>query len=430
MSRSPGLDSPSRASWAICRLLCRQVVPGLDQAFAHGSAGGKQFNPGTLGEALAAHLGEHPVRDAQLLAGVGPPALPAQPLAVAQPCPGQVPRHPGRGQPPDCPQVQLFGCVAVLDEGARPGAGAQRPGGSAGRRPLRETLNGLPREIRSSAPGGGLGEFVQSPGRHHDVVRGAGLLSRFQSLRVLAEAVVQDRQVVVGTGNRDPSPRACAPWVIASTRRERGGLLAAPCREPERKLRPDVTVQPLGLGEQQRGGGKFARLGERAGEVVQGVGKQQQRARRPGELDLTGRQFAPRLVVPQLLGGDVVGQAHPVQLALLAAVGGDGLAQGRRCGGAAVGQPGREPEQQQLTGGQGFAAERRGPGGVRDVRHVGAGGESAGVDRGDQRLEMSLTGEFGVQRLQPPGGVQQQPRGVPSTSHVECDLGAHALDLR
>ena len=66
------------------RLLRGQLVARLGAALADRLAGGEQLAAGALGERLDAHLGEHVVRRAQLLAGVDAPALAAQPFAVEQ----------------------------------------------------------------------------------------------------------------------------------------------------------------------------------------------------------------------------------------------------------------------------------------------------------------------------------------------------------
>src|SRR4051794_3256565 len=64
------------------RLLRRELVEHLGAAPAHRLAGGQELAAGALGEAVGAHLDEHPVREAQLLAGVYAAVLAAQPLTI------------------------------------------------------------------------------------------------------------------------------------------------------------------------------------------------------------------------------------------------------------------------------------------------------------------------------------------------------------
>jgi hypothetical protein len=66
------------------RLLRGQRVHGPHGALAGVLAGGAQLGPGPLGERLHAHRVEHLPRGAELLPGVSPTPLPAQPLPVQQ----------------------------------------------------------------------------------------------------------------------------------------------------------------------------------------------------------------------------------------------------------------------------------------------------------------------------------------------------------
>src|SRR4051794_17014894 len=74
-----------------------ELAPRLDGDFTGGLAGGQELSSGALGESLGAHVGEHVVRSAQLLARVHPPALPAQPFAVGEMGAGE-PRTDARGR--------------------------------------------------------------------------------------------------------------------------------------------------------------------------------------------------------------------------------------------------------------------------------------------------------------------------------------------
>src|SRR6266702_1434772 len=52
----------------------------IGRAFTYSLAGREQLARGSFGEPVSSHGGEHVVRGAQLLAGIDPPVLPAQPL--------------------------------------------------------------------------------------------------------------------------------------------------------------------------------------------------------------------------------------------------------------------------------------------------------------------------------------------------------------
>src|SRR5262249_56857334 len=65
-------------------LVRREVVARVVAALARRLAGGQQLVPGALGEAVGAGRLEQLARGAQVLAGIRPPALAAQPLAVQQ----------------------------------------------------------------------------------------------------------------------------------------------------------------------------------------------------------------------------------------------------------------------------------------------------------------------------------------------------------
>ena len=101
----------------------------------------------------------------------------------------------------------------------------------------------------------------------------------------------------------------------------------------------------------------------------------------------------------------------------------------RRRGAVAVGQTGRQTEQEQLPGGQRLGSERRRLRGPGNVGHVCGGGQSGGVDRRQQRLQVGLARELGVERPEPLRGAQQQWRSVATASQVKGNLSPHALHL-
>jgi hypothetical protein len=128
-SRAPisELDRPSRASRAMWVSWGGQVGGGLDGAFTGGLAGGGQLAAGPVGERFDAHRGQHGVGGAQLLAGVGAAALPAQPFAVEEVGAGQL--GAGLVQVRDRVAVELFGGAALAEQGSDEGLDPQGPFG-------------------------------------------------------------------------------------------------------------------------------------------------------------------------------------------------------------------------------------------------------------------------------------------------------------
>jgi hypothetical protein len=425
LARQPG-DLPLLGG----QLRARVLVPR-----AHLLPGGQELAPGAFGEGLDAQRGQRVEREPQLNAGVDPAVLPAQPFAVAQPGPRRVGRHPGLVQQLDRLAVRLVGAGPGGHQ--RPGPG-RRPAGPAG--PARLGDPGQP--VRR---GGGrlalvaarrrLGQLVQRPRRHDELLGGAGPLRRVGGQLVLAEAVVEHRRRVVRVGQR----RALAPVRGAARQGPgqlvRGRRVPAPRGEQERDVgqggRPDPRVDPLALGHQGRRLGQLAGLDVQLGQVVQRERQPAEGAAGPGQPDLAVRELEPRLVVPQIHRDQVVRGAQPVQLHRLRAVAGQRLLEQGGGGLVAVGQAGGQAAQQQLDVRQRMGLHRtagRQPGGPGHLRQVRPADEPAGVDPGHQGLDVGPPRQFGVQVLQPLRGPQQQRRGVAAPAQRERDLGPHPLD--
>jgi hypothetical protein len=82
-------------------LLRGELAVGVDLAFADLLAGGEQFPARTLGEGVGADRGEQVVGGVQLVAGVEPPLLATEPLAVEQVGPGKLGPQRCAAQPLD-----------------------------------------------------------------------------------------------------------------------------------------------------------------------------------------------------------------------------------------------------------------------------------------------------------------------------------------
>ena len=99
-------------------LLRSELAVGVDLAFADLLAGGEEFPARALGEGVGADRVEQVVGGAQLVAGVEPAVLPAEPLTVEQVSPGQVGPQLGAAQPLDRLGVALLGLPAFADQRA------------------------------------------------------------------------------------------------------------------------------------------------------------------------------------------------------------------------------------------------------------------------------------------------------------------------
>ena len=126
--------------------------------------------------------------------------------------------------------------------------------------------------------------------------------------------------------------------------------LAPPGCEPERHERQGLGShakrETLGLPYKSIRQRQLSRLDVKPRQVVESVGKQDQRPCRPREVGLTGSQLKPCLVVPQVHRRDVVGHAQPIQSPLVSSIGAEGAGQCRRRCGVPIGQTGRQAEQQ------------------------------------------------------------------------------------
>ena len=79
-----GFVCPWAARRATCAFLRRELVEGVDGAFADGFSGGGEFAAGAFGERVSADLSEHLVGGAELLACVDAAVFAAQPFAVEE----------------------------------------------------------------------------------------------------------------------------------------------------------------------------------------------------------------------------------------------------------------------------------------------------------------------------------------------------------
>src|SRR4051794_6867545 len=76
--------------------LGRELIAGVVSALAHLLASGQQLASRALCEAIRSHRGENVMCLAELFAGIDPPVLTAEPLALAVPGTGGVLPQPGK----------------------------------------------------------------------------------------------------------------------------------------------------------------------------------------------------------------------------------------------------------------------------------------------------------------------------------------------
>ena len=143
-------------------------------------------------------------------------------------------------------------------------------------------------------------------------------------------------------------------------------------------------------------------------------------------------QLVPRLVVGQR-PGDAAGQPQPAQLVLL----GERLVteraqrdlqRRRRRDVALVGEEG-EPVEQQIAGAR-RGLPVGGQNGRRDLARIASAHQPVGGKGRRERFEVGLARERRVQRLEPPGRLEQQRRSIATPRHREGDLRVQQLGTR
>ena len=281
----------------------------------------------------------------------------------------------------------------------------------------------------------GLDELHQAPAVRHDV----RVLRRpprgRERLLVAAMPVVHQRDEPGGQGDRRPVAlrdrarqgfvgQRLQPRLIAARRGQRAR------RVPERR-EPGRLSDRTDLLDLRRSGAEGAGMDVERGEVVERVREQVERAGVTREAHAAGRERVPELVVPEILR-EAARQPEPAAILSAAA----GFAErpqrprerrdGRR---VPLGEPRHEGVEEQVGRALGLRAGRRARG-LGDLALVRTGSEAPGVHRRRDRLEVGLAGHLGVERIEPPGRLQQQRRRVAPAPAPEHDLRAQPLQPR
>ena len=237
-SRAPisGLDSPSRANWAICRSCAVSSSRVSTVRLRTFSPVACSSRPGAFGERLHPDRRELLIRGAELRAGVDAAILASQPLAVEQVRACELRAQSGAAQPLDSLSIQALGGLALAHQRAGTGPDAERPVGLRNGGRGSNALVRRARELGVAASRGGLEQLDRGP--HGDE----------QLRRVVARVPGGGRRLLVAAKAIDKH-RACPACVLDRRSLPPGrALLDGRCRSARRPLPPG----PGGLQAQGR----------------------------------------------------------------------------------------------------------------------------------------------------------------------------------
>ena len=251
-------------------------------------------------------------------------------------------------------------------------------------------------------------------------------------LLVATEAVVQDRRRPVRVGRRHPLPSGHGLLDRIRDQRRRLGFPPLQGPEPQRGERreaaPGRRRHAVALRNDQRGICEVAdprTCYAQRGEVERQFRKH---AGVADELDLSRGDREQALLVPDGAAGPI-GYPAPAQDVLHGDLG-DRVRrslQRRRRGRAPLGFEQGKPVEQQVEWTRRARWPREDPDGAADLQEDVSSREVAGSDRRTPGGQVGLPREFQVERLQPPGGVQQQMGSIAAATRGKGDLAAHQV---
>ena len=286
-------------------LLARSGSRASRGAFAGAPAGRPQLGPGPFGERSGAGRVEDLVRGAELVAGVTPAPLAAQPLAVEQVGAGQLHAQAGTAEAVDRLPVEASASSPSLTS-ARERASTP----SAQSVPLARAVSGEP--LRGRRPRARVPRCAPPP---RSARRGPGgepqrmrvlarLLRRGQRLLVPAEAVAQHR----GRPLRRSSalrPRPGAPRRRWRPRSARAASASWPRKAARARAAYGAILLPVASATASASATSVAAAANSppnrctVARDAEGDGQHDERAGVTGEPDLAGGQHVPALVVPE-----------------------------------------------------------------------------------------------------------------------------------
>ena len=262
----------------------------------------------------------------------------------------------------------------------------------------------------------------------------AGVPGRRQSLCVAGEAVGQDGGYPVGVGYGDSLSPGRGLGDGGLDQRGGFGLVAPQGREHDRGERGGAAsgclADRIGLRDQRRGRGEVAAPRRGRAQRVQHDRQLVQRPGVPGEPDLPHEHRAPGVIVPQGAGGGLGVPAPPQSLRRGDAWAGEGAhhVPQRRCGGGGpVGDQQGQAVQDQVGRARRIRRRRQRPGGAGDLQQIAGAGQAPGEHRRHPRGQVGLPGQSEVDRLEPPGRLEQQRGSVAAQARDECGLPAQQV---
>ena len=234
----------------------------------------------------------------------------------------------------------------------------------------------------------------------------------------------------------EPSPRAIALRQRVVGQRLQPRLIAARRGQHARRVlerrEPGRLRDRIDLVDQRRGGGEGPGMDVERGEVVERVREQAERAGVARDAHAAGRERVPELVVPEILR-EAARQPQPAPVRLRRRRARANARSARESGATDAAYPSVNRvtrASRSRSAAPAACAPARRARGLGDLALVRAGAEAAGEHRRRDRLEVGLAGHRGVQRIEPPGRLEQQRRRVAPAPAGEHDLRAQPLQPR
>ena len=141
-----------------------QVFPGFHGAFAGAPRGSQQLKCGAICEGRGTDRSRrHLVGSTQLLAGIQPPALAAQPFATEEMGASELHANTGATETTDRLEIEALGGIAVAQARPRARLDPQRPVGAAGVCHRREPMERIRRALGLSAAESGHDQLTEAP---------------------------------------------------------------------------------------------------------------------------------------------------------------------------------------------------------------------------------------------------------------------------
>ena len=437
-SRAPisGFESPSRASWAICCSWAVSSSRDSTRPLAHLLARRDELAPGSLGERLHPDRGEHVVGGPELRASVDAPV--ARGAATPRTA-GGCARAPGaaacgrgarsplgraRSAPPRRRGARWNGRVSPA-----PSRSAPRP---SPRRCARERAA----RARLVAPRGGLEQLGRGPHGDEQLRRVlAGLARGRQRLVVPPEAVQQHRPRPVPVLHR--RPLAAGRGLLDRRVDHAEASSAAPrmAREHEGAVRRDARAGRLGdrvgLRHQRGRPRELTTEHRRLRRHVRAHRQHRQRPRLTSQLDAAIRDGDTGVVVPHHHGGgrrEPAPAEHLLGRDVRAREAGGSLGEKRSRGTAAVGEREGEAVEQQVGRARMVGADGGRSRLARHLGHVGRAREAPGEESRAPGVEVRLSRNPRVERLEPLRGSQEERRSVAPAALRVGGLGAKEVE--